>query len=449
MDEYSRGNFEFVKEIYPDLYEKISEAESQAYLDIVKAGRNLRDVYEDWATALIGEYGIQMGPGRATLNDKRKALKDAGKLPSLGDYRYVAVNGDKGDLNGYIYWLKFGNQCSHAEKTAEDPDVVYGNLESVLRIVHKAFRQEYARKKGKAEAGKIGLFDPFAMPIGDHYVIKSYVPLDKPVSGCIREYETCSFTETGRVNKYGIVRVFEKKSMDAKLLQLRDKEAFSEAESEAGIQFDGNVQVEVLSKMNNTSSDYYVVIYKFSRKPQRLTDALMKQLNMEERIKLCSDICIILRKFHKLSTPIYHRNLSFDCIYVCRNNTGVYEPSVIKLNCAKIDSGEFGTVIANVLNVQEMIRQQKLLKYIAPEIRMQMQKGAVSADWGKADVYSAGVLFGDILYGQIEPNIVPSAKLLRMGVKAPMVQLMDKMKNPNAAIRPDMETVEITIREMD
>ena len=450
MDNIYRGNFEFVREIYPDLYTKISEAESLAYIDCVAAGRNLRDVYEIWLSLLVDEYGIILNSdGRASLNDKRSALKSENKLPQLNEYKFTSVTGEKKSLDGYLVWLKFGNQCSHPEKTPDDPDVTCANLEVVLRIVHKIFRLEYIRKKSKEAGNKIGLFDPYIMPIGDNYVIKSYVPLDKPVSNCVREYETCSYNETGRINKYGIVRVFQKKHMDEKLLQLRDKEAFSEAEAEAGIQFDGNVQVDVLSKMGSVNSDHYVVIYKFSKKPVRLSDAIISEMSMEDRQELCLQLSKIMHKFHTLSTPIYHRNLCFDSVYVCRNKYDKYEPSIIKLDCAKIASKEFGTVIANVQNMQTMIQQQKVLKYAAPEVRMSMQNNTVNVDWEKADIFSLGVLFADILNGQIEASIVPPAKLQRAGVKMQLIQLIDKMRNPNAEHRPTAEIINRSLEEMD
>lgn len=445
----SFGNFGFVQEIYPELYKKISEAESLAYLNCVAAGRTLRDVYEMWLTCLMEEYHIKPdGDRRASLNDKRTALKEKNRLPKLGEYEFSAISGKKKRMNGYIVWLKFGNQCSHSEKTPDDPAVDHSNLLVVLKIVYMIFRMEYIRKKGKKAAEKIVPFAPDVMPVGDNYIIRSYVPIDEPVSGCIREYETCSYNETGRINKYGIVRVFQKKDMDEKLLQLRDQEAFSEAETEAGIQFDGNVQVEVLSKMASTDSDYYVVIYKFSAKPFRLSDSIIRQMSLKDRQALCAQIGSILYRFHSLSTPIYHRNLSFDSVYVCKNRAGQYEPSIIKLDCAKIASEEFGTVIANVQNMQVMIRQQKVLKYAAPEVRASMLNGRGRVDWEKADIFSLGVLFADILNGQIEANMVPAFKLQRAGVTIRFVELLDKMRHPSAGLRPTAKTVNQILKEM-
>lgn len=440
MEEIKKGNFTFVEDIYPDLYGRLCEAESLAYLDCRAAGRTLRDVYEMWLTHLIEEYKIPLEGGRASLNDKRRALQEKEKLRYIGKYAYRSVTGGQAKKSAYIVWRDYGNQCSHPEQTDDAPAVTYENLEVVLRIAHAVFQEEYVRLRKKGSR-KPEQFNPAIMPIGDNFVIRSYVPIDQPVSNCIKEFETCSYNEAGRVNKYGIVRIFQKKDMDEKLLRLRDQEAFSQAESEAGIQFDGNVQVEALSKMNAPNSDYYILIYKFTQKPTRLSASILHQMSMADRVGLCTRIGEIIQTFHGLQVPIYHRNLSYDSIYVCQNRAGIYEPSIIKLDCAKIVSGEFGTVIANVQKMQNGIKQLAVLKYAAPEVRRFMQDQSIGIDWGKADIYSLGILFADILGGQIEAAPVLSTALRGAGVDIALLQLVDRMRSPDIRQRPDMALV--------
>ncbi len=451
-----KGNFGFVEEIYPDVYKKLCEAEKKTYIDCSSAGQLVRDAFEIWAKALADEFGIKVtskNGGNPVLSDYLYTLQKNDKLPKFDKNQrmvsYISVANKKEQTYWDALWRRFCNQCVHSEQKPDEPAVTCGNLETVFHVIYKAFRYEYVRKKGKEAAKKIPQFDTNIIPIGDNYVINSYTPLDKPVSNCVREFETCSYNETGRINKYGIVRMFKKGDIDEKLLLLRDQEAFSEAESEAGIQFDGNVQVDVLSKLSSDTSDYYVVIYKFSKKPSHLNDALLKGMDVNAKTELCKKITSILNSFHNLSTPIYHRNLSFDSIYVCKGKNEILEPTIIKLDCAKIASEEFGTVIANVQNMQTMIQQQKLLKYSAPEVRTLFQGGDARVNWEKADVFSLGVLFGDIFNGQIEPGVVPAMKLQRAGVNMSLVQLIDKMKNPNADLRPTTETIIQYFEEME
>lgn len=443
-----KGNFEFVKDIYPDIYDFLYTAESEIRIDYYASGRSLRSAFEAFLNDLVKEYRIRVFPekgNRVSLNDNRMALEAANKLPVIPDQEYITVKGKTKKGKAYAVLQKTGNRSSHVEAKDWDPELNYQNLLTALRIMHSVLSAENKRKKGK----QAGNFKPNCMPIGDNYIISSEIPLDNAVSHCIMEYETCSYTDTGRIDKYGIIRVFEKNRMDEKLLQLRDAEAFREAASDAGIQFDGNVQVELISKMNSSNSDFYIVAYKFSKKPHRLNDSLLKTMEIKKRVELCVQVSEIINKFHTLDTPIYHRNISFDCIYVCENKKGELEPSIIKLDCAKIDSEEFGTVIANVQNMQTRIRQQQFLKYSAPEVRALFQGSQAKVNWEKADVYSLGVLFGDILNGKIETGVVPSMKLQRAGVNMSLIQLIDKMKHPNPELRPDTNNIIAYLEEME
>ncbi len=47
MDSIKRGNFEFVREIFPELYENLTKAESQSRMDYKETGRQLRDVFDE------------------------------------------------------------------------------------------------------------------------------------------------------------------------------------------------------------------------------------------------------------------------------------------------------------------------------------------------------------------------------------------------------------------
>lgn len=480
MNEVKKGNFEFVEEIDSKIYERLTEAESLAYLNCIESGSILRKVYERWLTTLVDEYRITVQPKHniVTANDKRAALKQAHKLPTINNgtrntFDFINSSGQTVSYPAYIGWQKFGNECHHDDlepdnsaSNTPDPDApaaTYENLMTVFKIVYKVFKAEYKRKKGAQAAAEIRPFDLYIMPIRENYVIKSYIPRDAPMSDCIREYETCSYNYNGSVDKYGIVRVFRKKSMDEIMLQLRDKEAFSEAEHAAGqINFDGNVQIDVLSRMKE-EEDFYVVIYKFSSKPSRLNRTLLQQMSMADRLVLCKQISKILYSFHNLDVPIYLRNLSFDSIYIYKNKKGNYEPSIIKLDCAKMSSQE-GTVVLNVENIHNLIQEERLLKYISPqtirfietineirarnngsmkddEIEASIKIMSDRADWASSDIYSLGVLFGDILSGQIEPGIASAAKLRSAGVDDRMGQLVMKMIDHNPECRPDLALV--------
>ena len=60
-----QGNFEFVKEIFPELYEPLHNAESLALLNHRGSGLLLRNVNELYCTLLLEEYGMSSEIGRA------------------------------------------------------------------------------------------------------------------------------------------------------------------------------------------------------------------------------------------------------------------------------------------------------------------------------------------------------------------------------------------------
>lgn len=442
MDSVKRGNFEFVREIFPELYENLVQAESQSRMDYKGTGHQLRDVFEAYCDHLIEENGMTVLEEGDALAAKIRELRSARKMPSFPRYGYLSLEGRRESGFWDAVWRQFGNACSHRKLINQNaPAVTYENLLTVFGIIFNVFKWEYTRRRGEKAAGEIGDFQEDLMPIGGNYVIRGKVPVDAAMTNCIREYETFSYNDSGRKQKYGIVRVFNKKSMDEKLLALRDEEAFNEAADEAGIQFDGNVQVNVLSPIKTSSSDYYIIIYNFSRKPTHLSENLTAGLTMPQRMKLCRDIAAILWKFHNLDTPIYHRNLSYDSIYVCTGKQGEPEPSIIKLDCAKIVSEEFGTVIQTLENREKMMQQRKLLKYVAPEVRCMTNGQNIGIDWEKADIYSLGILFGDILRASFAADPASMAKLQKQGADVRLLQLTEQMKNGNPAMRPSADAV--------
>ncbi len=454
-DEVKKGNFDFVREINADIFKRVSEAESLGRLDYKTAGLRLREAFEVFLDILINEYQVKVESKsekkdvKPSSSEKQKALYREKRLPFLkGDWYYLAVDGGDIKRNPYDIWRLYGNQCAHPEQRPDDPAICYENIIVILEIAHDALWEIYKRKRNGRTTYKRTDFNPNVMPIGDNYVIKYHKPFDKDVTHCVMEFETCSYKDTGRVDKYSIIRVYDKSDidesgMDVKLVErrVRDVEAFGEAASEAGIQFAGNVVVDVLSKMNSEYSPFYIVAYKFSSKPHPLEKEYLAGISIQDREGICRQITETILKLHSLSTPIYHRNITYDCVYICERTKGKPEASIIKFDCAKIDSGEFGTVIQSVKDKQSMAQTQMMMKYYAPEARAYLQGASKSISWEKADVYSLGILLADILNGDISFKPVPAMKLETLGVNVDFVQAIERMRNPNPDARPSLENI--------
>ena len=87
------------------------------------------------------------------------------------------------------------------------------------------------------------------------------------------------------------------------------------------------------------------------------------------------------------------------------------------------------------------MQQRKLLKYVAPEVRRMTNGQNISIDWEKADIYSLGILFGDILRASFAADPASMAKLQKQGADVRLLQLTEQMINGNPAMRPSADAV--------
>ncbi len=415
-----RGNFEFVKKISKDyegdIYIAITAAERNSRINYYEAGRNLRIVLEKYYK-LLGAQG-------ASTFDMEKYLRNNNKLTAaaMAKYDYTTAKGTTKKGNGYYLWRIFENHCLH-DIDVPVMAVNYDNMVVVLEIIFEIFKEEAKKIKGKKFVQDIPDFDENIMPIGEQYILRSYVPTDSELTDCVREFETCSFLSGDKVEYYGIVRVINAKLKDE--LMLRDREVFNELSQNSLERFDGNVTINVLSKLNNQNSEFYIVNYKFNRPIIRLAEYLSGDISIEERIEICHKIAVIVQKFHKLDVPIYLRNLSFESVYLYKDAKDQFVVSIIKLDCAKILSQDYNTVLSKVQNINELEKYQKFTKYIANEIRTSNFDENEEYDWEKADIYSLGVLFGEILRGSVQVQRASTTKLRRTGLNPEIAGMID------------------------
>ena len=104
-------------------------------------------------------------------------------------------------------------------------------------------------------------------------------------------------------------------------------------------------------------------------------------------------------------------------------------------------SDEFGTVIETVQSREKLLWLKRMMKYVAPEVRRLFQGQRMEIDWSRADVFSLGILFGDILRGSLDADPASSAKLRRDGADEKFLELMDQMRAPRPELRPSMNDV--------
>ncbi len=432
----NRGNFEFVRTFDPELCSLLERFESSMRTDGVASGTAMRQALEKLADGLIRENRYTVLPGirggAPDLADKLRYVADEGKL-----YKFdpeLLIHGfrrnDRTVQTQAVQWYDFvrglGNSCIHEGAKAEYPIVSYENLLEAARLFHGVMCREYDRKKaaGKRKgAAAPAPFDEFKMPIDGRYVMDSHEPADRNFSHCIREFLTCSLNGSGQILSYSIVRVYRRREMDSRLIALRDSDAFTEAAPSVGNLFNGGVRMEEISGYGNENSEFYIIGWSFNGKPEPLTDDTLARMDLGAREKLCADLADILMQLH--SAGIYHRNLSCDSVCISENRQGKRIPCIIKMDCAKIVSEDFKTVIANVKKRQQIAQEESLLKYRDPLMEIALEDSPDSTDvkvWENADVYSLGVLFGDILYGQVSGREVKEGGELKSAEEKKLVE---------------------------
>lgn len=443
-----RENFGFVKEVFPKLYEKLTEAEKTLYIDYRQSGKVLRECHEMLCDYLLKENHLSLNPkvgNHVSLNEKIDKLVKHKLYPVDGEaFITCMTNGGRTvDIKYRRFWVQIGNQCAHAEAKPEDiinmPKVSFKSVKDLMCVVHGALKNAFG-----AGAGDVDEFDENYIPIGDYHIIKSRKPIDSKITGCIRENECAKYNSFGK-KKYSIIRVYKAISIDEnqRTAMIRDGLTFSEVQDEKGIQFDGNVNINIISDIDDKKSGFYIVAYDFNKEPIALQDLIKKKYSNDVALELCLSIARIVKEFHSMEMPIYLRNLNYNCVYVCERNDK-YEPSIINLDYAKISSDEYGTVISSVRGAQNVAKQMSLMKYTAPEVRAAlMNKNAnIDVDWGKADIYSLGMLFFDILGKEVADKPISAAlKLQKEGYLPSVTQLVDAMRNQSANGRPTIDVV--------
>ena len=153
-----------------------------------------------------------------------------------------------------------------------------------------------------------------------------------------------------------------------------------------------------ISTIENTKSSFYIVAYHFEETPQPLSSELLKTFDMKSRLFICKELARYLAVLHPVK--VYQRLLSYESVYICdcsAHGKGL-RPYLVKFDFAKIESrdGEMLTIHKQALEAKEVIPFNRIKKYIADDWE--------DGNWEKADIYSLGVLFCDILSGAIIKN---------------------------------------------
>lgn len=167
-------------------------------------------------------------------------------------------------------------------------------------------------------------------------------------------------------------------------------------------------------------------LFRIVGRPYALSAKVLAGLNSTQKRQIINGIVGSIYTLHHFMPPLPHRGLRPGCYYVCRQGANCRAVlalfSTIKDNTAeKTVYGELNSLLQNVTDRM----------YIAPEL----SGGARFGELTKADIYSLGRLIAFVYTGE------PRADLDDLRIPCAMVELVQKLTDPDPARRPDIDAV--------
>ena len=175
-----------------------------------------------------------------------------------------------------------------------------------------------------------------------------------------------------------------------------------------------------------TGEDRYH-LFRIVGRPYALSAKVLAGLNSTQKRQIINGIVGSIYTLHHFMPPLPHRGLRPGCYYVCRQGANCRAVlalfSTIKDNTAeKTVYGELNSLLQNVTDRM----------YIAPELS---GGSARPGELTKADIYSLGRLIAFVYTGE------PRADLDDLRIPCAMVELVQKLTDPDPARRPDIDAV--------
>lgn len=421
------SNFEFMKFHGAKLYNSLKDFEGKIILEPFEAGEKLRVSLEMFAVAVIEEKRLKESYNSYLKNNDRtdnlatklRFLEENRVLPNYEistEYmydgkkttRFLKKDYYRGGRFTILYYLRtFGNQFHHAESG----DFNSTNARYVCNYYHMLdcaiLLYEYLLEYYKVSSNPS--FDIKKVPIvlaneQSRFEITGEIKSRANIilTNCKSEYTAKYYSsDDNDTSYYAILQFFSKKdksvspalmSRCAKTYSVTRRSLFGEAIRE----------IKVVSSLS-AESDFYILAYIFEQEAQPLSEKLLKQIPIKERLNICYGIAAIMCDLHSAKPPIYHRLLNYSCIYLCKNDIedDAWQPAIIKFNVAKINKDSVQTVVQDATKKSiSAIKENALAKYIPED-----WESNASEHGDEIDVYSLGMLFYDILCAEFDSEI--------------------------------------------
>ena len=379
------GNYWFVKDLHPYIYDNILKAERLFHIDIVQSANQLRQVIDSFFAVYEERLSINVTERSSyKLNNRKEALNQRNAY-SRG--RSLAVK----LANGYtvrriprqntrlIYpddlVLGVENEAHHINERKVLEFLTKENLLRALKYLHgyllEAFVESPRIRQNIA-------FDENLMPIENYLILKYNGDF---MASNVRMYRYIGKNTLPGEPEYAIIYRYKLENARSVYLE-RGGRANQIAGKNDLYEIPG---YKLLSEPNN--KDNKVIAYELKSEPVDIkTMCHTKKPDAAEIKRYCVLLATFLHKLHNSLPPVFHRAIDPNAIVFTSNNRGVYTPLFINIGHAKIQSGEDETVL------MELSQLAVTARYSPPE-----GKDRENMDWGKYDVYALGVLFRDLL----------------------------------------------------
>jgi len=427
-------NFGFLKDYDAGIYKDLSSAEIQVKTNPQGASSALRQPFED-IVSIIEKKNGHTDNKELDLHDRINEITKNGWIKNFNKpVNYINVFGKEKKASRLHFIRLLLNSSVHSKDKAKSnwPRVDTVNTMKALQLLHTLSKKVFVGSSNDIQ------FDENYCPIGEYYIYDSYVPSDSRRSLCKREYRGIRFdsTET-EIIKYAVIREYDKKSAEDDVFRLRNEKCFNEA-SKYSIGSAPAYMADTSAIKTEAGVDSYYICYSFKQEPHSLTNRIVEEMDYDAKLLFCKGLATCLSQLHSADTPIYHRLLSSESIYVSniRNN---WIPYIIKFDCAKIDAGDAVVTVFKYWEKAKERRDQRIEIYQPPECK---DGGAPDdIDWSKVDIYSLGMLMACIFAGDLTREVKDLRKLKNKGCSNDILSLIDDMVSDMPEVRPSIDEV--------
>lgn len=438
-----------------DIYAKLISAERNARISYKTAGKYLSESFEEIMNTLFYQnYPRNTANKLMSLKDKIDLLEKENLLLTKGSVNSQKNHGNYSKEPWHVFLRLFRNAFSHPEKNTHHPKINYENIVKALEVTFKFAKKLYENRMQK----DLPDFQEDFMPIGNYYITSFTIPEDKESTKCIGEFKGYQKDAGNNKTFYAIIKMYETKNINENFIT-RNNDAFIEASKfSMGEIPDGMTRIEEITNLNFKESDYYIISYLFRREPIALSNQILKEIDCKNRIEISRNLVKSLLNLHfpyyydeyysekDKENAIYHRNLSYRDICLCEHR-GRYIPYIINLSYAKLQGNEKpieyeevpgqnqaiqgqtrGTVGINAIEGKNNIKESSIRKYLAPEWKDSLDSEKFTPeDWESIDIYSMGVLIGDIVSGEIGPKITDIEDLEDLELSEDFLDMIETM----------------------